>query len=128
LATYSANKRRIQFTKPANNQSVTVFIEDKGAGSKIYAQNFTEEILAINDHEFESNLSFVNPVTSNLEVKFKNTISAISIYNILGQTIFELKNNSSNEVSINTENWNSGIYLMKLYSDVGIVLKQIIKN
>ena len=91
LATYSANKGRIQFTKPANNQSVTVFIEDKGAGSKIYAQNFTEEILAINDHEFESNLSFVNPVTSNLEVKFKNTISAISIYNILGQTIFELQ-------------------------------------
>lgn len=128
LATYSANKRRIQFTKPANNQSVTVFIEDKGAGSKIYAQNFTEEILAINDHEYESNLSFVNPVTTNLEVKFKNTISAISIYNILGQTIFELKNNSSNEVSINTENWNSGIYLMKLYSDVGVVLKQIIKN
>jgi hypothetical protein len=128
LATYSANKRRIQFTKPANNQSVTVFIEDKGAGSKIYAQNFTEEILAINDHEFESNLSFVNPVTTNLEVKFKNTISAISIYNILGQTIFELKNNSSNEVSINTENWNSGVYLMKLYSDVGVVLKQIIKN
>ena len=128
LAIYSANKRRIQFTKPANNQSVTVFIEDKGAGSKIYAQNFTEEILAINDHEFESNLSFVNPVTTNLEVKFKNTISAISIYNILGQTIFELKNNSSNEVSINTENWNSGVYLMKLYSDVGVVLKQIIKN
>ena len=81
-----------------------------------------------NDHEFESNLSFVNPVTTNLEVKFKNTISAISIYNILGQTIFELKNNSSNEVSINTENWNSGVYLMKLYSDVGVVLKQIIKN
>ena len=128
LAIYSANKRRIQFTKPANNQSVTVFIEDKGAGSKIYAQNFTEEILAINNHEFESNLSFVNPVTTNLEVKFKNTISAISIYNILGQTIFELKNNSSNEVSINTENWNSGVYLMKLYSDVGVVLKQIIKN
>jgi hypothetical protein len=128
LATYSANKGRIQFTKPANNQSVAVFIENKGAGSKIYAQNFTEEILAITDHEFESNLSFVNPVTSNLEVKFKNTISAISIYNILGQTIFELKNNSSNEVSINTENWNSGIYLMKLYSNVGVILKQIIKN
>ena len=128
LAIYSANKRRIQFTKPANNQSVTVFIEDKGAGSKIYAQNFTEEILAINDHEFESNLSFINPVTTIWEVKSKDTIYAISIYNVLGQTIFELKNNSSNEVSINTENWNSGVYLMKLYSDVGVVLKQIIKN
>ena len=43
----------------------------KETGSKIYAQNFTEEILAINDHEFESNLSFVNPVTTNLEVKIQ---------------------------------------------------------
>ena len=128
LAIYSANKRRIQFTKPANNQSVTVFIEDKGAGSKIYAQNFTEEILAINDHEFESNLSFINPVTTIWEVKSKDTIYAISIYNVLGQTIFELKNNSSNEVSINTEIWNSGIYLMKVNSQTDIILKQIIKN
>ncbi len=128
LATYSANKGRIQFTKPVNNQSVTVFIEDKGTGSKIYAQNFTEEILAINDNEFESNLSFINPVTTNWEVKSKNTISAISIYNVLGQTIFELKNNSSNEVSINTEIWNSGIYLMKVNSQTDIILKQIIKN
>ena len=63
-----------------------------------------------------------------MEVKSKNTISAISIYNVLGQTIFELKNNFSNEVSINTEIWNSGIYLMKLYSNVGVILKQIIKN
>ena len=128
LATYSANKRRIQFTKPANNQNVTVFIEDKGTGSKIYAQNFTEEILAINDHEFESNLSFINPVTTIWEVKSKDTIYAISIYNVLGQTIFELKNNSSNEVSINTEIWNSGIYLMKVNSQIDIILKQIIKN
>ena len=128
LAIYSANKRRIQFTKPANNQSVTVFIEDKGAGSKIYAQNFTEEILAINDNEFESNLSFINPVTTIWEVKSKDTIYAISIYNVLGQTIFELKNNSSNEVSINTEIWNSGIYLMKVNSQTDIILKQIIKN
>ena len=128
LATYSANKRRIQFTKPANNQNVTVFIEDKGTGSKIYAQNFTEEILAINDNEFESNLSFINPVTTIWEVKSKDTIFAISIYNVLGQTIFELKNNSSNEVSINTEIWNSGIYLMKVNSQIDTILKQIIKN
>ena len=63
-----------------------------------------------------------------MEVKSKNTISAISIYNVLGQTIFELKNNFSNEVSINTEIWNSGIYLMKVNSYIDVFLKQIVKN
>jgi len=44
VATYSASKSRIQFTKPVNGQSVSVFIENKGFGDKIYAQNFLEEV------------------------------------------------------------------------------------
>ena len=39
LATYPANKSRVQFTKFIEYQSVAVFIEDKGNGLKIYAQN-----------------------------------------------------------------------------------------
>jgi len=38
------------------------------------------------------------------------------------------KNNSSSEVSINTEHWNSGIYIMKAATEVGVISKQIIKN
>jgi len=48
IATYSANKSRIQFTKPVNDQSVSVFVEDKGSGDKIYAQNFLEEVNQLN--------------------------------------------------------------------------------
>lgn len=43
VATYPASKSRIQFTKPFNGQSVSVFIENKSFGDKIYAQNIIEE-------------------------------------------------------------------------------------
>lgn len=128
LATYSANKGRIQFTKPVNNQSVTVFIEDKGAGSKIYAQNFTEEILAVNDHEFESNLSFVNPVKINLEVKCNTVITSIIIYNALGKNILTVNDVSSKAISINTYYWKSGVYILKVETENGVVNKSLIKN
>jgi len=128
LATFSANKSRIQYTAPFNHQSVAVFIEDKGTGSKIYAQNFLDEDLSINDFENENAIFFVNPVSDNWNLKSENTISSISIYNVLGQTIFELKNDSSNDVSINTENWNSGIYIIKVVTQVGVISKQIVKN
>ena len=42
MATYGANKKRVQMTKPANGQSVAVFIEDKSSGLKIYAQNYMD--------------------------------------------------------------------------------------
>ncbi|MFT5250439.1 MAG: hypothetical protein ACI93P_002181 [bacterium] len=128
LATYSANKRRIQFTKPVNNQSVSVFIEEKGNDAKIYAQNFTEEVLAINDNEFESNLSFVNPVVTNWELKSNTEMTSIKIYNVLGQTVLNIYDLSSKIISINTQSWKSGIYILNVEAGNGAFNKRIIKN
>ncbi|MFT4802224.1 MAG: hypothetical protein ACI93N_002001 [Flavobacteriaceae bacterium] len=128
LATYSANKRRIQFTKPVNNQSVSVFIEEKGNDAKIYAQNFTEEVLAINDNEFESNLSFVNPVVTNWELKSNTEMTSIKIYNVLGQTVLNIYDLSSKIISINTQSWKSGIYILNVETGNGAFNKRIIKN
>jgi len=94
----------------------------------IINSDFIDETLSISDFENENTIFFVNPITENWIIKSKNTVSSVSIYNVLGQSIFELKNNSSNKVSINTENWNSGIYILSVYTDVGTILKQIIKN
>ena len=44
MATFEASKGRIHLTKPVNNQSVAVFVEDKGTGQKIYAQNIIEAL------------------------------------------------------------------------------------
>lgn len=43
MATYPANKKRINTVKPVSGQSVVVFGENKGFGVKLYAQNFVEQ-------------------------------------------------------------------------------------
>ncbi|MDA7550049.1 hypothetical protein N8719_03475, partial [Flavobacteriaceae bacterium] len=87
LATYPANKSRIQYTRFAAEQSVAVFIENKGSGSKIYAQNFTETVLGNSGVEPKSTFSFVNPVSENWGLKSNVMMQSISIYNMLGQLI-----------------------------------------
>ncbi len=128
LATFDANKSRIQFTKYVNNQSVTVFVEDKGDGAKVYAQNFLDILLAINDNELNNSLSFVNPVTSNWELKSNSTMTSISIFNALGQRIMDVNNISSKEFIVNTQSWKSGIYILTVEAEEGTINKRLIKN
>lgn len=44
IATYEAFKSRITFTEQINGQSVAIFVEDRGEGPRIYAQNFLGEL------------------------------------------------------------------------------------
>lgn len=45
IATFSASKGREQQTRPVNGQAVTVWIEDKNTGDRIYAQNLMDVLL-----------------------------------------------------------------------------------
>ena len=127
LATYPANKSRIQFTRFVENQSVAVFIENKGSGSKIYAQNFTETILGNSVADLESTLSFLNPVSENWNIKSNVMMQSISIYNMLGQLILFDDKISSKEVFVNTKYWEPGNYLLNIKTDQGIISKSVLK-
>ncbi|MEH6535955.1 MAG: T9SS type A sorting domain-containing protein [Psychroserpens sp.] len=113
MATFSGNKGRIQFVKPVNGQAVTVFIEDKGAGNKIYAQNFTDTALSIDEFNSEISLQYLNPIKNELKLKSNELIKVVSVYNILGQSIITLDTNS-NEVVIDSQSWTSGMYFIKI--------------
>ncbi len=119
VATFEASKARIQFTKPANEQSVAVFIENKGDGDKIYAQNIVDETASVGDFS-KLALFYANPVKDNLLLKSNSPIQSIVIFNVLGQQLFSQKYNSENEISINTQKWTSGIYFMNVSTNYGI--------
>ena len=127
IATYSANKSRIQFTNFVQNQSVAVFIEDKGSGSKIYAQNFVEGILGNSIAELENTLSFVNPVSENWNIKSNVMMQSISIYNMLGQLILFDNKISSKEAFINTKYWEPGNYVLDIKTEQGSISKSLLK-
>jgi hypothetical protein len=128
LATYPANKSRIQFTRFAADQSVAVFIENKGSGSKIYAQNFTETVLGNSGVEPKSTFSFVNPVSENWGLKSNVMMQSISIYNMLGQLILFDDKISSKEVLINTKSWEPGSYILNIKTEQESISKSLLKK
>jgi len=119
VATFSANKSRIQYTKPVNNQSVAVFIEEKSSAPKIYAQNFLDEELAIDDFGVQISISYNNPVGNELRIESNQTIEYVSIYSMLGQEIVSKNYSGKLKLSLETSNWANGFYLVRVMTTEG---------
>lgn len=115
IATFPANKSRIQYTKPVNGQSVAVFIEQK-AGSpepKIYAQNSVEELLSTTNFSvFKA--YFKNPVEDIFILETTLELKNILIFDLKGRIIFKSNSTGANAIEINTTYWKRGLYLMSL--------------
>lgn len=120
VATFAANKSRIHYTAPVNNQSVAVFIEDKGAGAKIYAQNFVDGILAIESNVLTNELFYNNPVDAILNIKSAAVIKVVTLHNLLGQIVFESKFEGKPELNISLPNLKTGSYFMTVITENGI--------
>lgn len=119
VATFPANKSRIQYTSPVNNQSVAVFIEEKSVEPKIYAQNFVDEVLSSGEFNNETRLSYTNPVKNKLSISSNMGIISLKAHSILGQVVNKETYTNENEVSVNTTEWKSGIYLVSVETTNG---------
>src|SRR5690606_22292388 len=111
IATFNASKGRVNLNLISNSELVATFVEDKGSGSQIFAQNFTDTALSVDEFNTVNTLQFINPIKNELKLKSSQNISSVEVYNTLGQLINRTKNNSSNELTVNAQNWNSGMYL-----------------
>ncbi len=118
VATFAASKNRVNFTKEGNMQNIAVFAEDKGTGLKIYAQNIVDDTVGVEEF-FNATVFFANPVPEEMVINSNASIEEVSVFNVLGQQVFSSKYNQQNTVSINTQNWTSGIYFMNISTDKG---------
>ncbi|MFC0603819.1 T9SS type A sorting domain-containing protein [Winogradskyella pulchriflava] len=119
VATFAAAKSNVNLHAKSNNEFVITFLEDKGSGSRVYAQNFTDAALSIDDVNSTSALQFTNPITNELKLKSSNTINSAQVYNTLGQLVYKTTNNSHNELTVNSQDWNPGMYLVIVSAENG---------
>ena len=100
------------------------------SGGLFYSETFTITVndgtLGIDNEILNNSLKlYPNPVTNILTIESKNVaISKVEIYSILGEKIKEI---NSNFGSIATDNLPNGMYLIKIYSEKGMVMKKTIK-
>lgn len=119
VATFAASKNRVNFTKEGNMQNVAVFAEDKGTGLKIYAQNLVDDTVGMEDFS-NTTVFFANPIKNEMLITSNSFIEGVSIFNVLGQQVFSSKYHQEKTITINTQNWTSGMYFMNISTDEGM--------
>ena len=67
---------------------------------------------------------YPNPTSGTLEIEAKN-IEAVSIYNLLGEKLFETAT-SGNRFKFDFSPHNVGVYLVRIQTGKGTVTKQVI--
>jgi hypothetical protein len=118
VATFSANKADVHFNKPVNGKAVTVFVENKGAGQKMYAQNFTDPLLSFTTFDLGVSLQFVNPIGAKLVLSNATEIETITVSNTLGQQILQQKVHAK-VFTASAASWKPGVYFVSLTFENG---------
>ena len=85
-----------------------------------------------NDDYFKNDLTaYPNPVKENLTISGfeSNTDFDVTVYSTSGKVIYHNEiENSNNEISINSSDWNKGIYILEIRHENSIVIKKLLKQ
>ena len=95
-------------------------------GETVDTDGCSENPLSVDNEILDNSLKlYPNPLTNILTIESKNiSISKVEIYTVLGKKIKEI---TSNFDHIATYNLPNGVYLIKIYSKKGMVMKKTIK-
>lgn len=121
-------------TSNVNLASVNKLISDTRKVRNFYKSGGTScvgKAIGIKENEINDGLLiYPNPANSVLNIRSENYLgrSTILITDILGKTIIETKNNDLYNTSINIEQLSSGVYLLQLRSEKGLMVKKFIKE
>jgi hypothetical protein len=69
-----------------------------------------------------------NPFNNQLRLTNINSDSKITVFNLHGQIVFESLYVEENQLEINTNNWKSGIYLIKISDQNELLHFKIVKQ
>ena len=90
---------------------------------------YSDDTMGLNDLSDSNFITiYPNPVKNTLNIKLKNQIQAdASLFDVNGRKVLEQKIQALN-TSINIEDLNAGIYVLKIHSDNGFATKRVTKN
>lgn len=102
-----------------NNQTVDLFIDLVDA---------IKDSSVLSATDFEINTSEILTHTNNKELSIESNskINNVSIYSILGKSVYNKTYNNQNSVSINLDSQSTGIYIVRINSDNKTITKKIV--
>ena len=119
VATFQANKSRIQLTEAVNNQSVSVFVEQKSGSPKIYAQNIVDgQVMGFSEHGTPISLTFISPFCQRLQVQSSDSEIEFEIFDVRGGLMLPRSSIEALE-SLSFETWPVGLYVLRATNSSG---------
>jgi uncharacterized delta-60 repeat protein len=82
--------------------------------------NGTNDII---DNQITHFIAYPNPFNESIEIESESLIQDILVYDITGKTVFSESFNTSN-LTVNTINWKSGVYFIKIENQTIKVIKE----
>ena len=86
-------------------------------------QSVKFNMISVDKNDANVMMVYPNPTDGNLNIKAK-ALTHIAVINALGQTVYERKANSDNEV-INMSQYSKGIYMLRITTENGVSVRQI---
>jgi len=117
----------------SNNATGFVFAElaesDADFGNALDKSFCVSNTTSLNEYALENIISvFPNPGNNVLNIQTGSLeLNQITVYSYTGQEVFK-ENFSGNNTSLNTQNWPASVYLVKITTDKGELMKRWIKK
>jgi len=110
-------------------QTITYAVKFAYAGGLSVTKYFNYVVgnncsLAVDDFSFTDDFDFINPVSDYLNIKSKNKIDKVEIYNLSGSLVLQANIDTN---LIDVTNLSKGIYILGVYSENKRSLKKMIK-
>lgn len=125
--------------KQYNASSSTLSLSDLTSGSTCYVQvgafnnsegEFCLQIeaeLGLETNDLDDFTYYPNPVSDRLTLKAGSPVGQVIVYDLLGHEVIS-RTPEENEAQLNTSNWKSGIYLMKIFINGKTQIFKIVKK
>ena len=119
---------KVDLSAFGNNASVIIkFVFTSNYGNNIFVDNIqiSNEPLSIEDVDGEVLSIFPNPVKDVLTINYDKAISQIDVYDVYGKLV---KTFTTVDNSINVSDLASGVYMLNMQTEDGIVVRKIVKE
>ena len=81
---------------------------------------------SVEEHEAPQVALYPNPAKESVRITAEKNLRNVSVYNMLGQQIEALNLNGENRTILNTSSYASGVYLVKIMTENGIVTQRLV--
>lgn len=107
-----------------NDGDMDVLAASQNNQTIAWYENFT--VLGVEEESVSELALYPNPVKSTLQISsYDIVITNIAIYTIFGERVF---NKKGNDTQIDLSNLSTGLYLVKIQTEKGVLVKKVIKE